>query len=167
MPTLSAGRASNRARGVTLIEMLIVMAIIGLVASIAFPSVSSGLESLRLSSATNSVVTFLNGALNRAERREDVMEVIISARDNALWMYSATPGFERKLELPEGVRIQAIYPEVPQAPSDAPRRFLLMPGGVTPGIGVQLVNRRGARRIVRVDPITGVPRVEILETESR
>jgi hypothetical protein len=39
-----------------------------------------------------------------------------------------------------------------------------MPGGVPPRIGVELRNSRGSRRIVRVDPITGVPQIEILET---
>jgi hypothetical protein len=35
-----------------------------------------------------------------------------------------------------------------------------MPGGTAPGIGVQLVNRHGAHRLVRLDPMTGFPRVE-------
>jgi prepilin-type N-terminal cleavage/methylation domain-containing protein len=152
----------GRSRGVTLLEMLAVMVLVALLASVAFPSVASGLETLRLSSATNAVVSFLNSALNRAERREDVMEVAISVQDNALWMYAAKPGFERQLVLPEGVRIEAVLPELEQ-PQEGPRHFLLLPGGVPPRIGVQLVNRRGARRIVRVDPITGVPQVEYLE----
>jgi hypothetical protein len=140
------------------------MTIIGLLASISFPAVSSGLESVRLSSASTSLVSFLNGALNRAERRQEVMEVVISPKDNALWMYAAAPGFERKLEMPDGVTIEAVLPE-PEEPQDGPRRFLLLPGGVPPRIGVQLVNRRGARRIVRVDPITGVPQVEVVASK--
>jgi prepilin-type N-terminal cleavage/methylation domain-containing protein len=157
-----AGERSNSAsgrRGVTLIELLVVMILISLLAGIAFPSVAAGLESIRLSSASNSIVSFLNGALNRAERREEVMEIIISPKDNTLWMYTAKPGFERELHLPAAVRIEAVFPD-PQ-PGDGPRSFLLMPGGVTPRIGVQLVNRRGLRRIVRVDPITGVPQIEV------
>ena len=57
-----------------------------------------------------------------------------------------------------------MLPELEQPP-DAPRSFLLMPGGVPPRIGVQLRNRRGARRIVRIDPITGVPQIEIVESK--
>jgi hypothetical protein len=149
---------------VTLIELLIVVAIIGLLTGIIFPSVSAGLESLRLRSASDSLVSFLNGALNRAERREEVMEVVIFPKENTLRLYSAKPGFERTLHLPEGVTIEAVLPEL-EEPQDAPRSFLLMPGGVPPRIGIQLRNRRGSRRIVRIDPITGVPQVEVLETK--
>jgi hypothetical protein len=79
-------------------------------------------------------------------------------------LYSAKPGFERTLKMPEGVTIEAVLPELAE-PQEGPRSFLLMPGGVPPRIGVQLRNSRGSRRIVRVDPISGVPQIEILETK--
>ena len=34
-----------------------------------------------------------------------------------------------------------------------------------PGMGVQIANRRGLRRIVRIDPMTGFPRVESVNKE--
>jgi len=40
-----------------------------------------------------------------------------------------------------------------------------MPGATVPGIGIQIANRRGTRRIVRLDPMTGFPRVESVNTE--
>jgi hypothetical protein len=40
------------------------------------------------------------------------------------------------------------------------RRILLLPGATAPGMGVQLANRHGSRRIVRLDPMTGYPHVE-------
>jgi len=160
-PARPLAHSPARQRGVTLIELVLVVAVVSLMAGITFPAISSGLESVRLSSASNSIVSFLNGALNRAERREQVMEVVISPNENRLWLYSAAPGFERELDMPEGVTIEAVLPEL-EPPRDGPRSFLLMPGGVPPRIGVQLRNRRGARRIVRVDPITGVPQIEVL-----
>ncbi len=142
--------------------MLIVVALIGLLVSITFPSVSSGVDSLRLISASDSLVSFLNGALLRAERRQQVVEVVITRADNTLTMRSSEPGFLRQLVLPEGVAILRLLPEIPGDP-DQPRQFLLYPGGTPPRIGAVLANRRGARRLVSVDPITGVPRVERLE----
>lgn len=154
----------NKSRsGVTLVEMLIVVAIIGLMVGISFPSISAGLDTLRLSSAADSLVSFLNGGLNRAERLQQLMEVSISAAENVVWLRSAEPGFERKLEMPEGVRILAVLPPLPQEINE-PRRFILYPGGTVPRFGVEIGNRKSSRRIVRVDPITGVPQVERVET---
>jgi prepilin-type N-terminal cleavage/methylation domain-containing protein len=146
-------------QGVTLIEMLIVAALIGLLISISFPSVSAGLDTLRLATAGDSLASFLNGALNRAERRQQAIEVTIDPRENLVSAESAEPGFERKLELPDGVRIVSVLPP-PVRETGEPRRFILYPGGTMPRFGVELANRKGARRIVRIDPITGVPLVE-------
>jgi len=61
--------------------------------------------------------------------------------------------------MPDGISIIRVLPELPENP-DAPRSFMLYPGATVPQLGVELVNRRNVERIVRVDPITGVPRVE-------
>jgi prepilin-type N-terminal cleavage/methylation domain-containing protein len=151
-------------QGITLIEMLIVVALLSLMVGVTFPSVSSGIDSLRIISASDAIVSFLNGALNRAERRQEVVEVEVSVLEDLLTLRSADPGFVRRLELPDGVTIRTVLPRIPVDP-EAPRRFLLYPGGTVPRFGIELVNRRGARRIVRVDPITGAPQVELLEAQ--
>jgi hypothetical protein len=43
--------------------------------------------------------------------------------------------------------------------------LLIMPGGVVPAIGIQLANHHGGHRIVHLDPMTGFPRVEIVENK--
>ena len=139
---------------------MVVVAIIGMMVGVFFPSVSAGLDTLRLSEASDSIVAFLNGALNRAERRQDAIEITVSVKDNALWLRSTEVGFERKLEMPSGVKIEAVLPHLE---SEGPRRFMVMPGGTPPRIGIELSNRRGTRRVVRVDPVTGVPHIEIPE----
>jgi prepilin-type N-terminal cleavage/methylation domain-containing protein len=152
-------RNEKRETGVTLIEMIVVVGIISLIVGIAFPAVTSGIDSLRLNAATNSVVSFVNSGLNRAERRRQVVEITISKSENSLSMRSTEPGFFRKLALPAGISIMHVLPELPDNP-EVPRVFMLYPGGAPPRFGVQLMNRRNVERIVRVDPITGVPRVE-------
>jgi prepilin-type N-terminal cleavage/methylation domain-containing protein len=151
-------------RGVTLIEMLVVVAIIGLIVSVSVPSVASGIDSVRLASATNSVAAFMNAAVNRVERRQQVLELVISPKDNLLALYSNQPGPARELRMPDGIAIQAVLPRADDGGDDV-RRFILMPGAVVPGAGIQLGNRHGARRIVRLDPMTGYPRVESVSTE--
>ena len=60
-------------RGVTLVELLIVVAIAGAMVAVVLPTFSNGLENMRLSQASDSVAAFLNGALNRAERRQQAL----------------------------------------------------------------------------------------------
>src|ERR1035441_469987 len=72
--------------GMTLIEMVVVVGIISLIVGVSLPAVTSGIDSLRLNAATTSVVSFVNSGLNRAERRQQVVEITISKNENALSM---------------------------------------------------------------------------------
>lgn len=139
------------------------MAIIGMIAGISYPAVTAGLESIRLASAADALASFLNGALNRAERRQQVVELLVSPKDNLVVLHSTEPGFERKLNLPDGITIEAVLPALSDEQAGMPRRILFLPGGTAPRIGVQIANRKGGRRIVRVDPMTGIPRIETVE----
>jgi prepilin-type N-terminal cleavage/methylation domain-containing protein len=138
-------------RGVTLLEMLIVVTIVAVVAGISFPSITSGLDSLRLRSASDSVVSLLNTALDRADRRQQAIEITISPKDNAIIARSADLAFNRRIDLQDPVHISA--------PTEQ-RSFLLYPGGTVPGIGIELSNHEGRKRMVSVDPITGVPQAK-------
>lgn len=141
--------------------MVVVVALIALMVGVSYPAITSGIDSLRLNAATNGVVSFLDYGLSRAERRQQMVEITISKADNSLEMRSSERGFFRKLQLPEGVSIVQVLPTLPEnADPDLKRNFLLYPGGTVPPLGLQLINRRNVQRLVRVDPITGVPRVE-------
>jgi prepilin-type N-terminal cleavage/methylation domain-containing protein len=142
-------------RGVTLIEMLVVITIASLLVGISFPAVSSGLDSLRLNSAANDVVSFINTGLSRAGRGQQVVEVTISKAENRLSMRSSDPNFTRTLSMPDGVSITKILPELPEE-VETDRIFMLYPGGTVPPVGVTVMNRRHMERIVEVDPMTGV-----------
>lgn len=155
-------RRHNQA-GVTLIEILIVVAIVGLMVGISFPAVTAGLDSIRLRSATDIVASTLNGAANRASRRQTAVELVIDPAQNRILLAGVAPGIEREIYLPDGVSIERILPEIPGMEGNPVRQFLIPPGGSAPRIGVELKNRRNARRIVSLEPITGVAKVEVVE----
>ena len=142
--------------------MIVVVTIIGLMAGIAFPAVSSGLDSVRLRSATDSIAAFLNAAVVRSERRQEAIELTISPKDGTLVLFANEPGYTRELKMPDGVEIEGV---LPKQETDGPRRIILLPGAAVPGIGIQVANRHGSRRVVRLDPMTGFPRVDAIESK--
>jgi len=130
------------------------VALIALMVGVSFPAITSGVDSLRLLSATDGVASFLNSALTRADRRQQVMEITFERREGKLSLRSTEPGFLREMQLPDGITIARLDPDA--------RSIFLYPGGTVPRISVELENRRQMRRRVRVDPITGVPQIETI-----
>jgi len=151
-------RFAPHERGVTLLEALIVVGLIGLMAGLSYPAVSSGLDTLRLRSTSDSIVSFLNIALDHADRRQQAVEVIVSPRENLLLSRTADLGFTRRLEISPQLRIVSVQPALPAVPdTEEPRTFLLYPGGGVPRIGIEIATLQGRRRLVSVDPVTGSP----------
>lgn len=141
--------------GLTLIEMMIVVAIIGVMVGIAFPSITSGIDSLRLRSATDEIVSTFNSAMNRADRRQVAVEIVVDRAKNLLLFASADNSYRREVTMPDGVTIERVLPIIPNLDENLPRQFLIHPGGAVPHISLELKNRRDVRRVVSVDPITG------------
>jgi len=168
MPTFSVGnsRTASREAGVTLVEMVVVVGIVGLVLAVLAPSMTAGLDSVRMASASDNVATFLNAAVNRAERRQQAVEVVISVKDNKLALYTNDPGSDRVLTLPDGISIENVLPHDESGAETGVQRLILLPGASIPGIGIQLVNAHKARRIVRLDPMTGFPRIETVKADQ-
>jgi prepilin-type N-terminal cleavage/methylation domain-containing protein len=163
MPISSAGKTNSR-RGITLIEMVVVVGIIGLIVGISFPSAVAGLESVRMVTAADSVATFLNVAVNRAQRLQEPVEIVITPQEGRLEMYTSQPGLPKQLTMPRGVIIEAVLPAAEGSEGDV-RRILFIPGATVPGLGIQLGNHRDLHRVVHLDPMTGFPRVESVKPE--
>ncbi len=147
------------ARGVTLLEMLIVVAIIGTVASISFPALTSGLAGVRLSSASSEVASFLTSSLNNVERREQSAAIVVTPKENRLDVFTAASGEKpaRTYQPPASITFEG----------DDPHRYLLFPGGAFPHITLVLRNEKGARRSIEIDPVTAVPQVRRIEDAAK
>jgi prepilin-type N-terminal cleavage/methylation domain-containing protein len=160
MPMWSAGKTTKRGEaGVTLIEMLIVVTLVALMAGLSYPSVSSGLETLRLRSTSDAIVGLLDTSVERATRRQQPVEIQISQKDGTLVARSADAQFSRRVDIPKPLAITDILPHVPADAGDA-RRVIIYPGGAAPRIGIELSTPSGRKRTVQVDPITGVAQAQ-------
>ena len=138
-------------RGVTLLEMLVVVVIIGVIAGISFPALMSGLAGVRLASAGGSTASFLTSTMNNVERREQAAAILISPKENEIAVYTAASGNKpaSTLDLPAGISVEG----------DEPRRVFLFPGGAFPRITIVLRSEKGGRRSVEIDPVTAVPKI--------
>jgi len=145
--------------GVTLLEMLIVVTIIGIVTGVSFPAITSGLASVRLQSAAGSVASFLTTSMNRVDRHEQAAAIVVSPKENRLAVFTAASGDkpERTLELPRGIAIEG----------GEARRYLFMPGGTVPRMQVVLRSENGAERSIGIDPVTGIPDIRRVGVPAR
>lgn len=147
--------------GVTLIEMLVVVVIIGLMVGIAVPAFQAGLPSIRLRSASTSVAQLLYAARNQVEREQVAVLLEVDPASRKLRYRSVHGKGEDEMELPQGIEIAAIAPARPGSPLQA-RQFLLYPGGAPPLIAIELRNERGAGKVVRLNPMTVAPVIDDL-----
>jgi len=143
------------------------MVLIAVIAAVSYPTASAGLDSLRLRSAADRVMSLLNLALDRAERVQQVVEIRISPEENAISARSVDLSLNRTLELEMPVRIASVgsslagpFPQGDAGPPGQQRRFLLYPGGTPPRISIELETKDGHKRRVSVDPVTGMLRSE-------
>jgi prepilin-type N-terminal cleavage/methylation domain-containing protein len=157
--SLSVQMKKRSQSGVTLIEMMIVVMIISIIAGVSFPALTSGLASVRLSSASGSAASFLTSAMNRVERHEMAAAVVITPKENRMAVYTAASGNkpDTQLQMPQGISIEG----------EDPQRFLLVPGGTFPRITLVLRNDKGSRRSIRIDPTTGVPDIQRVAGETK
>lgn len=150
----------SRRRGVTLIEMMLVVLLISLMAALTFPGVTSGLDSIRMRTAADTVAGLLAQAMVQVERRQEPVELTIAPAEGTFSLRSLRPGFQRDYRLPDGISLREVRPAPPGGGEPgAVRSLLVFPGATFPRVSLVLASARGHIREVRVDPVTGAARV--------
>lgn len=145
--------------GITLIEMLVVIAIISVIISVSFPSLTGGLAGVRLASSSSEAASFLTSSLNTVERHEQAAAIVVSPKENRIEMYTAESGTSAAstYQFPSGIVLEG----------DEPQRYMLFPGGAFPRISLLVHNDKGSRRSIQIDPVTAVPQVHRMEDIQR
>lgn len=142
-------REQSRSRaGISLIELLIVMAIVGLMLGIAYPNVSSGLDGIRLKANVSRAGAFWSAARQRADRFHEVVQVTVDPKANELRALAADSTWREAYQLDESIRIAGLQ---------EPVRYLIYPGTPSPKFELRLTSTSGGSSGLRVNILTGVP----------
>lgn len=164
--TPRARQTRARQHGITLLEMMFVVGVISLMVGLVVPSFSAGLDGLRLRSASNTVASALNMAITTAERRQLPVQLTLQPTQNRIVLRSAASTRDQIFDIPPGIRISRILPSLFTSEEQADRYLLVYPNGAPPQLIVELENPRGTRRLIQLDPITGVARVADVKTDE-
>lgn len=100
-------RTPNSALGITLIELLVVMSVIGLLAGLGVPAMSSYSRSIKLKATTRKVVRLLSYARSMALSAHEVHSVQIDSDSHEMYVMNLASGdtLEKKIRLPSSVNI--------------------------------------------------------------
>jgi len=167
-------KRQSLADGFTLIEMIVVLTVLGLAASVVIPSLGSGLPRLRLVGAARDFATLLKFARSHSLAAALPLHVVLDTSRNLYWLDNAeAPAMadvsllgERKIRLyalPQGVSFGNIGGGI--LPVDDKRfRILYFPSGGSSGGQVELRDEKGRAYGINVDSVTG--RSEIIRNRG-
>jgi prepilin-type N-terminal cleavage/methylation domain-containing protein len=147
----STGQPTNRSTsprsGLTLIELLVTVALIGLMLSISYPTLTTGLDGFRLRAAVDRAGTLVQQARLAADRRQQPVQLTADPGTRQLRALAVDASWRDTLEFADGVRI--VQPKEPQS-------WMLFPGTPPPQIRLLLEAQTGSRRGFSINVFTGV-----------
>lgn len=160
MPTSLPGTTPTRPErgsgrdGFSLIELIVVMALIIAALALFAPSFQNGLKSLELEGASRDLITRMKQARSEAIGKHKVLRIIFRNEPEGS-SYTLTNDYEEEIKtypLPLGVVFEWEDPE-------APDRVSFFPNGRSSGLRFTLKNERGRRIPIHLDPVTGLARI--------
>lgn len=141
-------------KGFTLLELLIVLAVLVLVLAVSYPSLSRGTAALSLRTTGRDVLNTFRHAREKAVTQQSGMRVTVDRENQKLLLADDFGEGGREYLLPENVRIERVLlGGVETGEGTATIRFL--PNGSSDAAEILLQSRSGSRLRVVSDPISG------------
>ena len=151
---------NQAAQGITLMEMLVVVALVSILLAVVFPAAGSGPATLALRSAAQDLATAAKYAREQAIYRQRFFLLELDGEARTVSVVDLESGRTRSFLLPESVRVDQILPER-NGEAVASRSWLFFPDGSSDPFQVVLQTRQ--RRVqISSDPLTGFPKVSEL-----
>jgi type II secretion system protein H len=136
--------------GITLLEMLVVVTLVGLLAAVTAPAVGSGIETVKLRSSAERLASTMRLARERAVRTRHYQQVTVDPQTRRVELRDLEGDYARAWEIPETIAVQLKQPLFLQ----------FAPDGGVPELHVELQNSRRRMVSVEMDAFTALPSVK-------
>lgn len=171
---------ASSARGFTLLELVVVLAILGMALALVAPDLRRNLDSLRYRAAIRELAAALRYARSEAVHTKDTQEVTIDAKEG---VYTLSPAekddagkgeakapdeaakpaaAKREGKLPSGLSVESEEGRYPGSQEEGPLIIKFFPKGSSSGAALVLKGGKVGYRL-DVDAITGNVRISALE----
>ena len=157
--------AAGKPDGVTLIELVMVMLIIGLALAVSFPSLSRGTSAFHLRAAARDVLNTLRYAREKAITEQVSMRITVDPKEQKVILTDDVGDGARVYTPPHDVRIQQVFLGG-QEVRDEPLVIRFMTNGSCPEAQIVLTSDKGGVVRVVTDPISGGARVQSAQREN-
>ena len=158
-------KSFSKAGGVTLIELVMVMLIIGLALGVTYPALSRGTAAFHLRAAGRDILNTLRYAREKAITEQQSMRVMVDPQGQRVILTDDVGDGARVYTLPHDVRIRQMFLGA-QEVRDRPLIIRFMTNGSCENAQVVLVSDKGGVVKVVTDPISGGARVQTAQGEN-
>lgn len=141
------GNQVGRARGFTLLELIVTLFVIALATAIVMPAIGRGTEGLRVRAEVARFSAFLRAAREQAVTTRADLVVTVDPTTRLVIEETADNQVRTRHSLPDGISIEA------DPPAALTVRF--SPEGFSTGGAFRVASERGVAYRVTVDPLTG------------
>lgn len=141
-------------KGFTLAEMIVILAIIGIILGMSLPFFSQSISSARLKTAVRDIVATLSTARSYAITKRAECSVVFDLEREEYWIEILGSVLEKRSKAPEGIDLVDT--------TFSSRRVNFLPTGALIGASgsITIMDKGGRTKLVRVINVTGKIKVE-------
>jgi general secretion pathway protein H len=137
-------------RGFSLMELMVVLAILAITAAVVAPGVARTVDGVRARAEVGAVAAFLRSAREQAVRRQQAVEVRVDDESHTLVMRRAGQAGEAAAQA-----ARAFSPLLRIAADPPPARVIFLPHGVSTGARFAIATPGPRAYVITVDALTG------------
>ena len=158
----------NRPReaGFTLLELLIIVIVMALALSVAYPSLSRGTIALHMRATGRDILNTLRYAREKAVTEQTGMRVRVDREKQALFLTDDLDNGNRAYFLPGDVKIDRIAQNGSEV-INGPLVIRFLPNGSSEDTEILLKSKTGSYLRIISDQVTGGARIELGTAETR